>query len=91
MAILLDPQNANPYLKRGEAYYFLGEPERAILDYGEAITLDPQDAQSYARRAVAYTRLENGAAALQDVERAAALGYDRDSLEDAIKKIVSQQ
>src|SRR5689334_22109772 len=41
------------YVSRGRAHYNLGQPERAIADYGEAIRIDPALVLAYARRAEA--------------------------------------
>jgi len=52
-AIRLNPNDANAYLKRGLAYYNLGQYQRAIEDYNEAIRLKP-DAETYFNRGFFY-------------------------------------
>ena len=72
-------------MNRGIAYRRLGQFQRAIQDYDEAIRLDPQDALAYANRSVAKTILSLDIEAQRDVERAVALGVDRTFLEDLIE------
>jgi tetratricopeptide (TPR) repeat protein len=56
-AIRLNPQDAEAHFNRGNAYYALGELERAIEDYDAAIRLNPQLAEVYNNRGNAYTAL----------------------------------
>ena len=53
-AILLEPQLARAYHKRGWAYTNLGRCARAIKDYDEAFRLDPKLAEAYADRGLSY-------------------------------------
>ena len=83
-----DPQLALAYNDRGSVYDSLGEYQRAIQDYDQAIRLEPQDALAYANRALAYTDLGKAMEAQQDVARAAQLGFDRiEGLEQFIETI----
>jgi len=41
MAIWMDPEWARPYMTRAETYHMLGEFEREISDYEEAMQLEP--------------------------------------------------
>src|SRR5947208_16912505 len=66
--IKVDSRAAWAYFKRGNAYQFKGELDRAIADYGEAIALDPKVAPAYNHRGHAYQ-------AKGDLDRAIA---DRD-------------
>ncbi len=75
------------YNERGIAYVGLGEYQRAIPDYDEAIRLDPRYALAHANRAKNYTLLGMDPEAAQDVERAVELGRDRDALESAIEEL----
>jgi tetratricopeptide (TPR) repeat protein len=51
---LLGEEPTPAYLARGIAYFDLGDYQRAIEDYDEAIRLDPQDAVAYYNRGNAY-------------------------------------
>jgi tetratricopeptide (TPR) repeat protein len=42
------------YKRRGSAYVYKGDGDRAIQDYNEAIRLNPNDAYAYGGRATAY-------------------------------------
>jgi len=37
----LAPNEANPYDSRGEAYLTIGDYDKAIADYSQALRLDP--------------------------------------------------
>ena len=50
----LDPGHALAYANRGLSYANLGQHQRAIEDYDEAIRLDPGLAPAYGNRGVAY-------------------------------------
>ena len=69
----------------------MGQVERAIRDYGEAIRLYPQYALAYVNRALAYTLLGQDKEAQQDMNRAVELGSDRGPLEDAIEELMKQR
>jgi tetratricopeptide (TPR) repeat protein len=53
-AIRLDPNNANAYRERGNAYSDKGDYDRAIADYNQALRLDPNLAAAYNTRGFAY-------------------------------------
>jgi tetratricopeptide (TPR) repeat protein len=55
-AVRLDPNNANTFFKRGDAYLKKGDFDRAISDYGEVIRLDPKNANAFFGRGVAYAK-----------------------------------
>jgi len=48
----------------------LGQPERAIEDYDEAIRLDPQHIEGYTNRGLAYHILGQYQQAIEDYEEA---------------------
>ncbi len=50
------PEYAAAYNNPGIAYRSLGQHERAIEDYNEAIRLNPQNPLPYTNRGVAYGR-----------------------------------
>ena len=51
----------------------MGQPQRAIQDYGEAIRLDPQDADAHYLRGIAYDELGQPQRAIQDYDDAIRL------------------
>ncbi|MCH8199400.1 MAG: tetratricopeptide repeat protein [Chloroflexi bacterium] len=58
---------------RGGGYHNLGQAQRAIDDYDEAIRLDPQLADAYTNRANAHSKLGHHQWALQDYNEAIRL------------------
>ena len=62
------------YITRGGAYYDLGQYERAIQDYNEAIRLDPKDADAYYNRGIAYGKLGRSVEAERDIAKAEEIG-----------------
>jgi Flp pilus assembly protein TadD len=58
------------------AYGNLGQHERAIEDYDEAIRLDPKDAYAYNNRGLAYRNQGQQELADRDFAKAEELGYN---------------
>jgi tetratricopeptide (TPR) repeat protein len=54
------------YLNRGEAHAALGQRERAIQDYDEAIRLDPSQVRAYVDRGISLAALGQRERAVQD-------------------------
>ena len=52
----LNPKIVEDYIKRGNAYTYIGEHVKAIADYNTAIELKPEYPQAYYRRGVAYAK-----------------------------------
>jgi len=50
--IRIDPNDAEAYLARGNAFAELGDHRGAIADYSEAIRVDPKSADPFARRGI---------------------------------------
>ena len=65
--------NVKAYINRGVAYRILGQYERAIQDYDEAIGVDPQYEAAYNNRGMAYWRLGQHERAIQDYDEAIRL------------------
>ena len=61
------------YNNRGLAYYELGEFDRALEDYSQAIALDPDYAYAYFGRAYTYYELGRNDEAIADFDQALAL------------------
>ena len=58
------------YHNRGIAYDNLGQYQRAIQDYDQAIAMDPRNAKAYATRGIAEVYLHRDAEAKSDFKRA---------------------
>ena len=54
--LTLNPKMVEDYIKRGNAYSYIGEYTKAIADYNAAIALKPEYLQAYYQRGVAYAR-----------------------------------
>ncbi len=61
------------YNNRGNTYNNLGQPERAIQDFDEAIRLDPKLATAYKIRGDVYRNLGQPERAIQDYDEAIRL------------------
>lgn len=71
--ILLDPHNDGALVNRGIAYRRLGDLDRAIRDYNEAIRLNPRAADAFNNRGNAYRDLDDLDRALRDYDEAIRL------------------
>jgi len=75
-------QNDEDYVNRGRAYRELGEFDKAVADFGEAIRLNPQNATAFALRGDAYLAKYDATNAKRDLEQAIA---DLNSAVDACR------
>ncbi len=73
-AIKLQPDYASAYYNRGNAYYGLGQYQRAIKDYSEAIRLKPNDVDSHYNRANAYFNQGNNTLGCRDAKKMCSFG-----------------
>jgi tetratricopeptide (TPR) repeat protein len=71
-AIELEPSDTTAYMYRAAGYSHIGQYQRAIEDYTQALTLDPT-ADTYYRRGSAYYELGDYQHAIEDYTRALAL------------------
>lgn len=62
----LDPKIVADYIRRGNAYSYIGNQEKAIADYNMAIALKPEYPKAYYRRGVAYAKNAEYAKAIAD-------------------------
>ena len=75
-AIKLQPDYADAYGNRGNAYGNLGQQQRAIEDYDEVIRLQPDYAYAYNNRGFAYYGLGQYKRAIEDFNEAIRLQLD---------------
>jgi len=75
-AIKLNPDLAQAYNNRGNAYGNLGQHQQAITDYNEAIRLKPDYANAYSNRGIAYDELGEYQRAIEDLNEAIRLKPD---------------
>jgi tetratricopeptide (TPR) repeat protein len=73
-AIKLQPDYPQAYYNRGNAYYGLGQYQRAIKDYTVAIRLKPNDIDAYYNRGNAFFYLGNNKLGCLDAQKSCALG-----------------
>ena len=67
------PTQMNAYTNRGVAYYELGEFERALEDYNQAVVLVPNDPNALFGRVYTYYSLGRNEEAIADFDQALAL------------------
>ena len=65
----------NAYLDRGNTYLTMGDNDKAIADYCDAIRLNRKYAVAYYNRGIAYERKGDKAKAEEDFAQAKKLGY----------------
>ena len=90
--LTLNPKKVEDYIKRGNAYSYIGEYDKAIADYDQAIKLKPNYAKTYYNRGNAYRDKVNFDKAIKDYTKAIELKsdyadayYKRGKLYDEIK------
>ncbi len=71
------PEAASCFYNRALAFDALGRPERALLDYDQALLLDPTFAEALLSRGLLHYRAKRYDLAIADIRRAAELGSDR--------------
>jgi tetratricopeptide (TPR) repeat protein len=67
------PNEAKAYKIKGDAYFWIGDTDTAILDYTRAIGLDPNYADAYAWRGWGYEEKGDWKNATADFEKASEL------------------
>ena len=86
-AIALNPEYANAYYNRGNAYNSKGEYDRAIADYDKAIALNPDDAIAYSNRGLAHEKLGDNQKAEADYQRALLLLPGNKTVIDSLRRL----
>jgi tetratricopeptide (TPR) repeat protein len=72
--LVLEPDNVQALIRRGDAFSQLGETARALVDLDRAIGLAPQSTQPYFYRGLVHSRMNMSAAALSDYNAALERG-----------------
>jgi tetratricopeptide (TPR) repeat protein len=72
-AIEINPNDAEAYSNRGNAYIDLKDYQRAIADFTKAIEIDPNDADAYYDRGFAYGLSGDTPSGIVDLQKAAQL------------------
>lgn len=75
-AIQDDPNDADAYRRRAQAYWYKGAYRKAIADADKAISLKPDDAKAYFIRGNTFGHIGNDDRALQDYNEALRLAPD---------------
>ena len=74
--LTLYPKMVEGYIKRGNAYSYIGEHDKAIKDYSEAIMLKPNYAKAYYNRGNVYRDKVDFDEAIADYTKAIELNPD---------------
>ena len=74
--LTLYPKMVEGYIKRGNAYSYVGKHDKAIADYSDAIKLKPNYAKSYYKRGNAYRDKVDFDKAIADYTKAIELNPD---------------
>ncbi len=69
LAIRLDPNFIDAWIKRGYCFFHLGNYSQAILSYDKALAIDPTNTEAWNLKALAYYRMKNYDKAIECVDR----------------------
>lgn len=73
--------SAESYCKNGNAYEKLGEKQRAIEEYSQAIKIDARCAEAHLKRGLLYSEAGNNKAAVEDLRKAAKFFFEEGDLD----------
>ena len=79
IAILIEPQNADLYIKRGVFSLILERCVDAKLDFDHAVKLNPSDPNFYFYRSLTLSALGEPTAALGDLKKCLELNQDKET------------
>ena len=80
-AVGMNHRGDKAYYHRGLLFVAIGAPERAISDFSAVIENNPGHLDACVNRSIMYTLTGRHEQAQSDLERAVALGADRNTLE----------
>ena len=83
-AVMLNRRGDKAYYHRGLLFVAVGLPDRAIRDFSIAIENNPANLDARVYRSMMYAMTGRDEQAQSDLERAVALGADRESLEQQL-------
>lgn len=69
LALRLDPNFIDAWIKRGYCFFHLGNYAQAILSYDKALAIDPSNTEAWNLKALAYYRNKNYDKAIECVNR----------------------
>ncbi len=69
LALRLDPNFIDAWIKRGYCFFHLGNYSQAILSYDKALAIDPSNTEAWNLKALAYYRMKNYDKAIDCVNR----------------------
>jgi tetratricopeptide (TPR) repeat protein len=69
LALRLDPNFIDAWIKRGYCFFHLGNYSQAILSYDKALAVDPTNTEAWNLKALAYYRMKNYDKAIECVNR----------------------
>ena len=69
VGLRLNPKMVEGYIKRGDAYSYMGDHVKAVVDYSRAIKLKPESPKAYYRRGTAYAKNAEYVKAIADYKR----------------------
>ena len=72
-SLTLNPRIVEDYIKRGNAYSYIGEYDKAIADYSEVIKLRPDCAEAYSHRAKTFLKKADYDRSITDYTKAIEL------------------
>jgi tetratricopeptide (TPR) repeat protein len=68
-----NPEDSNALFRRGQCFYYLQDPKRAVEDFSRSIELRDGNYQIFLWRGSAYAKLDNDRSAIVDYEHAMQL------------------
>ena len=86
-AIAIDPEHANAYTNRGNAYASKGEIDRAIADFDKAIALNPEFVFAYNNRGLAYKKKGDKEQAIADFRKALEIDPSDQDAKNNLKRL----
>ncbi len=69
LALRLDPNFIEAWIKRGYCFFHLGNYAQSILSYDKALAIDPSNTEAWNLKALAYYRMKNYDKAISCVDR----------------------